>query len=356
MARGGQATAGLSLPDLRRAVGKGEIAPAYLLHGEEAALRRRALECIRSAFDEEGGLPGTVVQLDGARVSLAEVVDEARSLPLFSLATEGRPSRLVWVLDTERFEDDEVAPLASYLDDPVAGTCLVFEATKLDGRRALCKKLVKGAVVVNCRPPESERDVTIWIEATLRNRGHSIEPDAIAYLLQMAGNRITVLEQELEKAMLYVGDGGKVRAADLEGLMGRSREHSVFELTDALVRRDREDALRLLNVLLDDGEAPIAVLAMVGWICRQLVVAGDLAASGCSRQEAMQGIAGRWQQRGAILDRARDSGRDRLMATLVGCADADLFIKRLRGTRPGVDRLRPARGRLEALCRQICAA
>jgi len=355
VARRGQKSAGASLPELRRAVADGKMAPAYLLLGDEAALRRRALECIRSAFDEESGLPGTVVQLDGAKVSVGEIVDEALSLPLFGLMADG-PARLVWVTDTDRLEVADVAVMKAYLDDPVPATCLVFEAAKLDKRKALYKTIAKGAVVINCSPPEDEADVIIWIEATLRNRGYAIEPDAVAYLLQMAGTRITVLEQELEKAMLYVGEGGTVRAVDLEGLMGRTREHSVFELTDALVRGDREAALHLLNILLDDGEAPIAVLAMIGWICRQLVIAGDLAASGCSRKEAMDGIAGRWQQRGEILDRARASGRQRLMGTLVGCAEADLFIKRMRDARPGVDRLRPARGRLEALCRQICAA
>ena len=354
MARGKKA-AGLSLPELRRGVGEGKVAPAYLLLGEEPALRRRALECIRAVFDEDAGIPGTVVQLDGARVSVVEVIDEARSLPLFGLMADG-PARLVWVVDAGRLEGGDAAALAAYLEDPVPASCVVFEAGKLDKRKALYKAISKGAVVVDCAPPESERDVAIWIEATLRNRGHAIEPDAVAYLLQMAGTRITVLEQELEKAMLYVGEGGSVGAADVEGLMGRTREHSVFELTDALVRGDREAALHLLNILLDDGEAPIAVLAMIGWICRQLVVAADLAASGCSRKEAMEGIAGRWQQRGEILDRARASGREALVATLIGCADADLFIKRMRDTRPGVDRLRPARGRLEALCRQICAA
>ena len=343
------------MPVLRKAIAAGEIAPAYLLLGAEAALRRRALECIRSVFNEEDGLPGTVVQLDGAKVSVAEIIDEARSLPLFGLMADG-PARLLWVTDADRLDGTELGELTRYFESPVAATCIVFEASKLDKRKAIYKSVAKASVVVDCEPPKREADVAIWIEATLRNRGHAIEPDAVAYLLQMAGMRITVLEQELEKAMLYVGESGVVRAADLEGIMGRTREHSVFELTDALVRGDRIAALHLLNILLDDGESPIGVLAMIGWICRQLVIAGDVAASGCSRKEAMEAIAGRWQQRGEILDRARKSTPAALAQTLVGCAEADLFIKRMRDTRPGVDRLRPARGRLEALCRQICAA
>ena len=67
MARRAQKSPGLSLPELRRKVGDGEIAAAYLLCGDEAALRRRALECIRSVFDEESGLPGIVVRLEGGK-------------------------------------------------------------------------------------------------------------------------------------------------------------------------------------------------------------------------------------------------------------------------------------------------
>jgi DNA polymerase-3 subunit delta len=355
VARRATKAAGITMPVLRKAIAGGEIAPAYFLLGEEPALRRRALECIRSAFNEDDGMPGTVVQLDGARATVSEIVDEARSLPLFSLMVEG-PARLVWVRDADRLAASDVAELAAYFEAPVAATCIVFEAGKVDKRKVIFKTIAKAAVLVDCEPPKRESDVAIWIEATLRNRGYAIEPDAVAYLLQMAGTRITVLEQELEKVMLYVGDSGTVHTTDLEGIMGRTREHSIFELTDALVRADHVAALHLLNILLDDGESPIGVLAMVGWICRQLVVASDLTASGCSRKEAMEGIAGRWQQRGEILDRARRAERSALVQTLVGCAETDIFIKRMRDARPGVDRLRPARGRLEALCRQICAA
>ena len=253
-------------------------------------------------------------------------------------------------------DGQDAGELVSYLEDPVPATLLVFEAGKLDKRKALYKALSKAATVVDCAPPDSERDVAIWIEATLRNRGHAIDQDAIAYLLQMAGTRITVLEQELEKAMLHAGDGGRVTVGDLEELMGRTREHSVFELTDALVRGDSQDAVRTLNMLLDDGEEPVRVLPMIAWICRQLVLAKDLATAARSRKEALEGIGGRWQQRGEILDRARQAARADLQQTLVSCAQTDIFIKGLRDTRSGADRLRPARGRLEALCRQICAA
>jgi len=122
------------------------------------------------------------------------------------------------------------------------------------------------------------------------------------------------------------------------------------------VARRPRDAQRVLNVLLDDGEEPIRLLAMIAWITRQLVTAYDLSRSGLPQKEAMGQLGGRWNQRRQLLDRARKSRRDGLLDALRACGETDLAIKRLRDARPGADRLRPARGVLESLCRQICAA
>ncbi len=344
-----------TIPEVRRCLSEDRIAPAYLVLGEEAALRRRVSEAFTEAFERRDDGPGAIERIDGSSASLADVLDAARSLSLFAMVEQG-PGRLVWVSRFDQLDLTEISDLAAYLSDPVAATCLVLEASKLDKRKLAYKTIAAGATVVDCEPPRREGDVRRWLEGSARASGHEIDVDALEYMITMAGTSITALEQELEKVMLYVGQGERIRADDLEGLLGRSREHSVFELTDALVRADPAAALRVLNMLLDDGEEPVRVLAMIAWITRQLVIAHDVTASGRSRRESMESIGGRWQQRGAVLDRARRAQRTELAGAISACAETDLFIKRLRDMRSGADRLRPARGKLEALCRQICAA
>lgn len=376
-------SAAISLSELQSLLGKGAIAPVYLLLGAESALRSRALEALLRAVvgADEDAAAGAYVRLDGARIPLQEILDEARSLPLFA-ATGPTPSRLVCVSGFERLfarrrvssgrsdEDGQeerdaegagalearTAALLDYLANPVPECCLVLEATQLNRGSRIYKALAKCGPVVDCERPQRVGEVRSWIEATVSAGGHAIERDAVVYLVELVGHSITALEHELDKAMLYVGPGGRIDTRVLEGLTGRSREHSVFELTDALVKRRAGAAVRVLNRLLDDGEHPLRLLPMVAWITRQLVIAHDLSRSGCSRQEVLESLAGRWNQRGEILERARRCTRGDLTAALVACAEADLFVKRLRDARPSADKLRPARGRLEALCRQICAA
>lgn len=333
--------------------------PVLLLLGEEAALRSRALELLRAPFESGGGqgsgAEGAVERLDGSEVSLEEILDEARSLPLFAMMASG-PAKLVHVSRFDSVKIPEAGALQRYLEEPVAETVLALDAAKLDKRKSVYKLLAKHAVLVPCDPLESDADARRWVQAMARANGCEIDRAAVVYLTEMTGTSLTRLEQELEKAILYVGEAGRIGAEDLEGLLGRSREHSVFELTDALVRGDAAGAQRLLNRLVDDGEDLLRLLAMIAWITRQLVTAADLATQGLPRKELLGRLAGRWNQRGQILDRARQADTRRLVDALASCGDADLFVKRLRSSRPGADKLRPARGRLEALCRQICAA
>ena len=355
------ASSGISIAQLKKAVGDGRIAPVYLVLGSDAALRRRALDALIAGFVDSAGNspPGTLLRMDAAEPpdgdGMDAVIDEARSLPLFAMMSDG-PARIVWTAGFDKVTAEAAQGLKTYLEDPVEATCLVLEAPALDKRKTVSKQLAKTATIVDCEPPKSEADVRRWIEATVAARGCRIERDAVVLLTEMAGTSITALEQELEKAILFVGEGGRIAAIDLEGLLGRSREHSVFELTDALVASRPKDALRTLNLLVDDGEEPMRLLTMVAWITRQLVTAHDLANSGLPQKEAMQQLGGRWDQRRRLLDRGRAATRDDLLDALRACGDADLAIKRLRDARPGGDRRRPARGVLEALCRQICAA
>jgi DNA polymerase-3 subunit delta len=131
-------------------------------------------------------------------------------------------------------------------------------------------------------------------------------------------------------------------------LLGRSREHSVFELTDALVAGQAEAALRVLNRLLDDGEEPVRILAMVSWIVRQLITACDLARRGCPERELLRQLGGRWEQRRNVLQKASRSDPDALADLLVRCSRSDATVKMQRGA--------GSRGTLERLCRSVCVA
>lgn len=346
-ARRAPQTSGITLAQLNRALERGDIAPVYLLLGEEAFLRRKAIAALRAvvATGDDAGM--ALERIDGGVASMADVLDAARSLPLFLPAT-GRPVRIVLVRSFEPGTPVDGDLLGGYLDAPVEATCLVFEAAKLDSRRVAAKLLLSRATVVDCTPPEREADVRRWIENSAKARGFGIDAEGVTYLLEMVGLDLQQLDQELGKVAPFAANGEPMVARDLEQLLGRSREHSVFELTDALVAGRLEAALQVLSKLLDDGEEPIRILAMVAWVIRQLIIARDLSGRGCPERELLQQLGGRWNQRRLVLQKAARCDLGALEDLLVSCSQSDAAVKMQRGA--------GGRGVLERLCRRVCAA
>jgi DNA polymerase-3 subunit delta len=340
---------GLSLGRLQKCLKAGEIGCVYLLLGDDAFLRQRALEALTVAIaGEAADEPGFEYEhIDAEEKGFAEILDAARSLSLF-LPVRDHPVRLIRVsrFDTKNLEDVEA--LRDYLEKPVPETCLVLESRGLDGRLNATKLLLQHAVKVDCTAPTEPRDVARWIEGKCGSMGFAMTPDAVAYMIEMKGNNLQQLDQELQKLELYVGDQKRVDAKDLEALLERSREHSVFELTDALVAGDRQRCVEILNFLYDDGASAFEILPMIAWIVRQMVIAADLAEQGLPEKEIHNHLRLRWDARRSVVARAKRSKLADLQGLLVACAEADIPSKVRRGE--------AGRGTLEVLCRRVCVA
>src|SRR5215469_620025 len=80
----------MTAAQLAARVKKGSPPAATLLLGPEAYERRRVKEAMVAAFPE-----GSMVQHDLTEISLAEALDDARSLSLFA------SERLIWIVNAE---------------------------------------------------------------------------------------------------------------------------------------------------------------------------------------------------------------------------------------------------------------
>ncbi len=132
----------------------------------------------------------------------------------------------------------------------------------------------------------STEDAVQWVLATAKERGASIEDTAAHELVDALAGDMMLIATELEKLLLYVSapvrSGGGQRAssaialADVETMVLAAKQRSLYELTDALSRRDRARALALLHGLLnasDGGEdSAIGHLFMLAKTYRQMLV------------------------------------------------------------------------------------
>jgi DNA polymerase-3 subunit delta len=259
--------AGLSPSEFETRLADGHIDPLYLFLGPERLLKREAIERLVGTVDEAFRV-FNVDTVSAAEREFGEILDLARQVPMMS------PRRLVVISHPESIKEGAQDALEEYLKSPSDQAVVVFDADALDQRRKTSTALSKACTVVRF-DPLSEAEAIRWVEARARARGVTFDKQAIGALVDLAGADLTRLAVEVDKLVAHAG-GRAVGLAAVQALVVRSREHEVWDLTDAIVARDRKRALRVLTRQLDAGEEPLGLLAMLASTYRKMLIAKEL--------------------------------------------------------------------------------
>jgi len=112
-----------------------------------------------------------------------------------------------------------------------------------------------------------------------------MEEAALGLLIGLVGTDLSLLSNEVEKLVTYVGGKGQIGRSDVESLVIHLREHSNFELQDLILARQWRRAARLLKHQLDAGEEPVKILGLIASLYRRMLMAKELMAQGAPNAE-----------------------------------------------------------------------
>jgi len=335
----------------------GQLTSLYVLRGEETFFQREALKAIKRRLlrlaEGEGPPAGSVAVLDGTTATPADVFDEVSALGFFAEA------RVVVLERADTFlKNHQVGPEFIERVRRSAGlSVLVLVTPSLDGRTAFARAADQMGVLVDCNSLSRRgptRELRTWVTQRAAHYRLTLAHGAEDVLIERVGVSLASLDQELAKLAVYVADRGPKAAAsasDVEALVDRNRAFLIYELTDAVVRDDRAQALRLAGELIEQGMVAQAVLGALGAQFRRLWLTRHRLAAGASVQEACR-EAGVKQQ--FLWERTARAARSRstedIARSLHLIAEADEVLKGQAETS-----LEPAL-LLETLVLQLCRA
>ena len=320
---------GISYEEFRRQVKSGHIESLYLFVGEEEYHQERALALLKNSIDEGMRLFNvssfTIGEsIAGVKTTTARAIDNANQLPMMAAR------RLTVIRDFDKVKEDELELVLGYLKTPSPTTTVVFRATSLDQRRKITTALMKSCTLVTF-DRLTDAQATRYAEEFLRRRGCRIEPAALGRLISLLGTGMARLVNELEKLAAYA-EGGFINDSVIQELVPRVREHSGFELWDAILDRDRKRAQRLAKRLLDDKTEPVLLVGSLAGLYRRLLMAKELIARRAPFEEIARatgqygGRAKVWNEKIARIK------REDLVRGLQRIAEVDLAIKSSEAT------------------------
>jgi len=270
-----------------------KLAPLYVLVGEDVKLIERMVDAIEATIDE----PDRPFAID--RVYAAEpggwpidIAASARALPMLGdrrivivLRAERllKPKRAARSVDVEDADPDaaeedtaiDFAPLEEYVNDPVPSTSLVFVATAIDRGRRFSKRLDARAQVVSFGgigaggPPGARQDArsvaTDLVRGEMTHAGRTIDPPALALLVDRAGGDITKLRGDLERLLLYTEGQKRISREDVSEIVSEGAPEDDWAVVNAIADQDTARALRETGRRLDRGDSVHMLVGQLRW-------------------------------------------------------------------------------------------
>ncbi len=265
----------------------------YILHGENELERSEQVADFKRQVGDESVRDLNTSILDGRKTTLSELQHATEAIPFLAdtrlVVVEGLLARLA--SRKGKGDDGEegastgaakefMAGLTTYLPNLPGTTRLVLvEDQSLKDTHPIVKLALKQSsksVIEFKQPPAG--DLPGWITARAKKQGGTFDGKAAFKLATLIGGDLRRLDQEIIKLITYVNAQRAVAEKDVALLVADVSVSSVFDLVDFLGKRDGKRAAHELHHLLDQGENPLGLLAMIVRQFRLLILVKELQA------------------------------------------------------------------------------
>ena len=233
---------------------KGNFKPIYWLEGDEPFFIDQVVYYAEHKILPEAEASFNLSIFYGKDADWSSVVNACMRYPMFA------DKQVVILKEAQQMRDIE--KLESYIDNPLASTIFVvsFKEKKVDGRSKLAKTLKsKGEMLSTKKMYDSQ--LPEWVNQMVASHQLTIAPKALHLLVDHIGNDLSRLQNEVEKLAVNLAGRKKITEDDIEKYIGVSKDFNVFELQDALGKRDLAKTIRIIHYFeANPKAAPIQMI------------------------------------------------------------------------------------------------
>ncbi|MDR1821408.1 MAG: hypothetical protein LBQ91_03120 [Oscillospiraceae bacterium] len=320
--------------DFINKLNSGELPSVCAIFGDDGFLAKSALSAaLKKLLPGGDGDPGYVL-LEDAGASLQAISDAVYGVPFgaANVAVEVRDFAVFGKTGGAEGEaaplglsDNELAGLCGILDDIPEGVTVLFtfrrSVWKPDKRKSAVKELLRRVSEFEFSEP-TPREKVRFIKKRLKSAGKEISEADCEYIIDISDGQLGTLARLADILASADTESAGFRAA-ADALCVKNEEALLYELTDALAKRDAAAAAGKLRVLLASGEAAQIIASGITGALRRLLLAKYLAAEKRSGElSRIAGVKSDWQAKKIIAGASAFSERELEDAVKAACRAA----------------------------------
>ena len=232
-----------TIGQLIKRIHSNEIAPAYSLFGNESFLQDFFIQELATYFLGDSGIKKHISLDDDKQDQLLA------DLSAFSLFSE---RELLVVRQIKKLTVNARKELVDYLGNPNTDTCLVLISEDYDDRNALQKLLKSNTISVDVRVPFPSK-MKEWVSYIVKSKKYKINDGTISNLIDLYGDSIAHVVNEIEKITLMVGTETVIDDSIIETQLSAGREYHIWQLQDAVGNKNLEKSILITKSLIENG-------------------------------------------------------------------------------------------------------
>jgi len=245
--------------------------PVCAVFGDETFLRRQTILAMRTAVLGGDDADFSLAAFEGRNAVFRDVHEVLSTVAMF-----GGGSRLAVVENADDFVTRYRPQLEDYAAKPSRSGVLVLDLDSLPSNTRLYKSIAAAGLLIDGKAPAPAR-LTKWLTDWAKQHHRIVlSPTLADMLVERIGPELGLLDQELAKLALVVGDDRKVTPELIGSSVGGWRTKTTWEMLDAAMDGHVADAMLQLDRLLSSGEQPIGILGQISASLRRFAAATRL--------------------------------------------------------------------------------
>jgi DNA polymerase III subunit delta len=245
-----------SILDAISDISKGKLKPVYYFFGDDYYLLQNAVEVIQKAaapfissdFDKE--------TFYGDKNNLIEVLDFAAAFPF------GSEKKLIIFKQFEKVKDKK--PLNNYVSFPTDFTIIVLihNGSVSNINSEPYKTLAKHNFIYEAKELKG-KNLEKWLVKHIEEKGKTISQENAQMLIDISGENRSMLEGQLEKIITFMNEEKEISFEHIQSLSTKLKQFSIFDLQNAIGKKEKDKAITIAFNLLDNGVEPVFFVTML---------------------------------------------------------------------------------------------
>lgn len=231
------------------------------LTGSNFYLLKRRLDELTGGFMKKHG-ELSLERIDAEETEPQAILDAAQSLPFLA----SRKMVVVRNLGANKAASGQIEQIIGSAGD---STDLVFYEPSPD-KRSSYFKVLKAKTQLEEFSELDVRGLAAWLVQEAKKQGGQLSPADANYLVERVGPNQEQLANELDKLITYEP---KITRDNIDQLTVRTPQSRVFDLLDAAFAGNKKKALELYEEQRAQRVEPQAIMAMIAWQLKLLVLA-----------------------------------------------------------------------------------